>query len=452
MKKLITVLALPLLLATSLFAKNQYKVYSFPSGYIVTAINSSGEVVGSLNNQPFVWTRSGGFQFLGDLGGGVYSCCVINDNGEVAGASHLPNGIIHAFLWTASTGMQDLGSILGGQSDAASINNNGEIAGDSSTPDGIVSHAFFWSQATGSIDIGPLNGYSSSQSTALNDTGEIAGTEGTQTGPTSPFRWTLATGIQALPGLGGNSNFPLAINDQGQIASISSIASQAWHAAFWPPDGSIQDLGTLAGDSSSRALHINASGHVAGDSWGANTSIFFWTPENGMLDIGTIATPHTSLGGLNNRDQIVGNDAGDAKGGGIYLWSPTLGLQKIGTASVPTALNDAGQFLARKNFDYLLFTPIMNVTLTSSPNPSVKGQSVTFTASVSAIVGLPPDGEQIAFYDGSKLLGSGTLTSGVATFTTSTLSAGTHSILASYAGDTNYEPNKSSRLKQLVNQ
>jgi len=102
------------------FAVRQESVQGLliPAGYIVTAINSSGEVVGSLNNQPFIWTRSGGFQFLGDLGGGGYSCCVINDHGEVAGASHLPNGIIHAFLWTASTGMQDLGSILGGQSDA----------------------------------------------------------------------------------------------------------------------------------------------------------------------------------------------------------------------------------------------------------------------------------------------------------------------------------------------
>ena len=445
-----------LILPTCLLAKNQYSVYSFPSGYIVTAINSSGEVVGTVNDQPFVWTRSGGSEFLGNLGGGpTYDCCYVSDNGAVTGASILPNGVTHAFLWTATTGMQDLGSILGGQSLAFSINDNGEVAGISSTPDGTITHAFFWSQQTGSIDIGPLSGYSYSQPNALSDNGEIAGVEWSQNGPTSGFSWTLTNGLQPLPNLGGSTTAPIAINDSEQMAGVSSYAEGNWHAALWASDGNIQDLGTLAGDNSSRASYINASGHVAGQSWGANTRIFFWTPANGMTDIGTIGTPQTSLGGLNNRDQIVGNDSGKAKGGGLYLWSPALGLQKISAGSAhPIALNDAGQFLASKSLAYSaneLYTPIMNVTLTSSLNPSVKGQSVTFTANVRAIVGVPPDGEQVAFYNGSKLLGSGILSSGVATFTTSTLSAGTHSILASYTGDNNYEPSKSLGLKQMVN-
>ena len=60
------------------------------------------------------------------------------------------------------------------------------------------------------------------------------------------------------------------------------------------------------------------------------------------------------------------------------------------------------------------------------------GQSVTFTATV-----VPSTGT-VTFLDGTTALGSGTLSGGVATFSSSTFAAGTHSITASYSGDSNY--------------
>src|SRR5439155_1104978 len=78
--------------------------------------------------------------------------------------------------------------------------------------------------------------------------------------------------------------------------------------------------------------------------------------------------------------------------------------------------------------------------------PSASGQSVTFTATVS--VTLP--GSTVAGYptgtvtvsDNGTSIGQGTLStaSGVtrATFSTSSLSPGTHTIAASYAGDSNF--------------
>jgi hypothetical protein len=86
-------------------------------------------------------------------------------------------------------------------------------------------------------------------------------------------------------------------------------------------------------------------------------------------------------------------------------------------------------------------------TLTSSPNPSILGQAVTFTAKVPGAL----DGEIIKFMAGARLLGTGALSSGVATFTTSTLSVGTTAVTAVYAGDQNYEPNTSKPVNQVVN-
>jgi hypothetical protein len=73
--------------------------------------------------------------------------------------------------------------------------------------------------------------------------------------------------------------------------------------------------------------------------------------------------------------------------------------------------------------------------VTSSQNPSVFGQSVTFTATVSPVVPGTgtPTGTVTFLLDGSQV-GTGTLSGGAATFTTSALTAGNHTITTSYAG------------------
>jgi hypothetical protein len=88
--------------------------------------------------------------------------------------------------------------------------------------------------------------------------------------------------------------------------------------------------------------------------------------------------------------------------------------------------------------------------LASSQNPSTFGQPVTFTATISPQYGGIPTGNA-TFKDGHTKLGTGKLTVGQATFTTSALSHGTHSIIAVYAGDTNFTGSTSPVLMQMVN-
>ncbi|MFZ0683902.1 MAG: Ig-like domain-containing protein, partial [Terriglobales bacterium] len=89
-------------------------------------------------------------------------------------------------------------------------------------------------------------------------------------------------------------------------------------------------------------------------------------------------------------------------------------------------------------------------TLKSSPNPSTYGQSVTFTATVTSIFGPPPDGETVSFMKGKTVLGTGTLSAGTATFTTSKLKVGTTSVTAVYAGDASYAGSTSNTIEQVV--
>src|SRR5260370_41831549 len=84
-------------------------------------------------------------------------------------------------------------------------------------------------------------------------------------------------------------------------------------------------------------------------------------------------------------------------------------------------------------------------------NPAVFGQLVTFTATVN--VNSPGAGTPtgtVNFFDGITLLGPGTLSGGVATFSTSALAVGSHSITAVYGGDSDFYGNTSGAITQNV--
>jgi len=88
-------------------------------------------------------------------------------------------------------------------------------------------------------------------------------------------------------------------------------------------------------------------------------------------------------------------------------------------------------------------------TLVSSLNPSIYGQSLTFTARVKSSSGTPAG--TVAFKDGTTTLGTITLSAGVAKYTTTTLAVGTHSITAVYSGSTSYNTSTSTAVSQVVN-
>ncbi len=77
-------------------------------------------------------------------------------------------------------------------------------------------------------------------------------------------------------------------------------------------------------------------------------------------------------------------------------------------------------------------------TLTSSANPAVFGQIVTFTATVAPEGAGTPTGS-VTFFDGATSLSVVPLAVGaVATYTTTSLALGSHTITASYNGDGNF--------------
>jgi uncharacterized delta-60 repeat protein len=107
-----------------------------------------------------------------------------------------------------------------------------------------------------------------------------------------------------------------------------------------------------------------------------------------------------------------------------------LTISPLPTATVTILDNDAG------------------ITLTSAPNPSVYGQNVVFTATITPTLATG----SVSFYDDGNLLGTSPVASGIATFTTNALTVGSHPITATYSGDTQYNAANSNTVNQVVTQ
>jgi hypothetical protein len=104
--------------------------------------------------------------------------------------------------------------------------------------------------------------------------------------------------------------------------------------------------------------------------------------------------------------------------------------------------------LTSATFPFTVNADGSSVTLTASANPATFGTPVTLTAAVSASGGALSG--TVIFEDGGTTIGQGTVTNGVAVFTTSSLSAGVHSIVAAYQGDSDDLPTTSAALPLTV--
>jgi hypothetical protein len=77
------------------------------------------------------------------------------------------------------------------------------------------------------------------------------------------------------------------------------------------------------------------------------------------------------------------------------------------------------------------------LTLTSSPNPATRGQTITFTATLTTSQAGTPSGT-IQFLDGAVVLATVAVSNGQAVFSTSNFIGDTHTIIAKYSGDATF--------------
>src|SRR5205809_1924571 len=89
-----------------------------------------------------------------------------------------------------------------------------------------------------------------------------------------------------------------------------------------------------------------------------------------------------------------------------------------------------------------------STSLTSTPNPSIVGQIVTLSSTVTSGAGVPTG--TVTFRDGATALGTVTLVNGSASLSISTLTAGTHPLTAAYNGSAAFAASTSPTVNHVV--
>jgi hypothetical protein len=150
------------------------------------------------------------------------------------------------------------------------------------------------------------------------------------------------------------------------------------------------------------------------------------------------------------------------KTGSVTLGNKTLntsGVATLTTAKIPvgtntlTATYNADAFNGRSVSAAITQTvsqATVHMVLTSTPNPSAFGTLVHFTAKLTSNGGLPT-GQSVTFSYNGATLGTAIVTStGVATFSMTTLPQGSDAVTATYAGNVDYS-SASATVTQVVN-
>lgn len=95
-------------------------------------------------------------------------------------------------------------------------------------------------------------------------------------------------------------------------------------------------------------------------------------------------------------------------------------------------------------------TPVVVNQLSVSASSVSYGSNLTLTSSLSTVANKSTPGGTVLFYDGANLLGSAAVSGGKASLTVNSLSVGTHSLTASYSGDTTFMPSTSAAASVSV--
>lgn len=271
------------------------------------------------------------------------------------------------------------------------------------------------------------------------------------------------------------------------VVSKTGAGTPTGRVSFFSEHG--QSLGDAALDNGTASLTVTGSNlgtgvheikaHYSGDGTYANSNGYTAVSISGAAGKSASSTAVTSsMNPSNQGDQVtftvkvIGPDGSAVPTGTVQLlvngsnYGGPATLQN-GSAAVTVTTLPAGASTVSALYsgDTLYASSVGSVTQTvnastantgtstalATSNASVtEGDAVTFTAAVTPDSGNASPSGNVTFADNGTPLATRSLNSGTATYQTSTLSVGTHSITATYVGDATYTSSTSAVVTETV--
>lgn len=160
---------------------------------------------------------------------------------------------------------------------------------------------------------------------------------------------TVAAPVYNIQVMDGYNSGAYDINENGQVAGTIKDNEGVWQAVYWNPDGTINLTGI-----SGYARGINKYGNMAiwetftNENGGSSTRSVFWDKDTGRMDIPLDDTVYSYATGINDSNQVVGENFNSNFVRQSYIWDPENGVSFIpitqGDSHGPRpAINNRGQ-------------------------------------------------------------------------------------------------------------
>lgn len=272
---------------------------------------------------------------------------------------------------------------------------------------------------------------------------------GAQIRVSSPFEFASGSDdteiLDMTPGSGSGFDDAALLAGQTYVDSVYGVTINVISAT--PGASGLLTVSVAMGGKTNTSTTLASSGSPSL----AGASVTFTATVNGSAPTGNVA--FTADGTTISGCAALALPAGSA--GSKTAACSTSSLSATTHSIVATYAGDASNNASTSATWSQVVKTASSTTLSSSGSPSLAGAGVTFTATVAGSV---PTGS-VAFTDGGSAISgcsavglpAGSANSKIAACTTSSLSVGTHSIVATYAGDGGNNASSSTALSQVVN-
>lgn len=406
----------------------------------VVGLTSGVTAIGGGGNHTCALTTAGGMKCWGANGFGQAGDDTLIDRPTPVDVIGLTSGVVGIAVGAFHT----CAVVTGGGARCWGLNDFGQL-GDGS-----------WSTRKTPVNVSQLNSGVAALSTGGRHTCALTAAGGAKC-------WGRNLHGQLGDGGGGDNTHPVDV--MGLTAGVASVTAGGRHTCALTNAGGAKcwgrnDFGQVGdgtgGDLFSPVDVVGLTSGVAGILAGRYHTCAITSPGGGVKCWGSIdgsgsvgdtavLTPQDvpGLSGITALAAGEGHTCGLTSSAGVKCWGRN-DVGQLGDGTLTASLNPVDVVFAG--------APLTGTatSLTSTPNPSLVGQAVTFTAVVTPSSGTGTPTGTVSFREGGTTLGTGTVSAGTATFTTSSLSAGVHALTAVYSGDGAFAGSTSPGLAQTV--